>query len=166
MAGPNGFAHGVDLFQYIIDFAESNIKKVTAVTGNPISHMVVRILIIDDYFAGIQFPNLKFFVRNCFLPAVDEVKYDRIHVGACCPEGYLNYLYDLLKPEGILVVRTDVSKMTPVKKSVTRMSPLFIAIIFADSVWWSVNESCQKQRRNIHDNISAASQILGPYSAL
>jgi protein-L-isoaspartate O-methyltransferase len=95
LSGPDGFAHGVDLFQYIIDFAESNIKKVSAVTG-------------------IQFTNLKFFVRNCFLPAIDEVKYDRIHVGACCPEGYLTYLYDLLKPEGILVVRTSDPKKTPV----------------------------------------------------
>jgi protein-L-isoaspartate(D-aspartate) O-methyltransferase len=122
LSGPNGFAHGVDLFQYIIDFAESNIKKVSAVTG-------------------IQFTNLKFFVRNCFLPAIDEVKYDRIHVGACCPEGYLTYLYDLLKPEGILVTPFGDRLMKAIKnKDGTFTTTSLLQVRYSDLILPSETE--------------------------
>jgi hypothetical protein len=67
-----------------VDFSSDNIKKVEAATK-------------------IQLPNVKFLVRNCFLPDPEEILYDRIHVGACCPESYLTQLFALLKPKGIIV---------------------------------------------------------------
>jgi protein-L-isoaspartate(D-aspartate) O-methyltransferase len=84
LTGPTGFAHGLDIHKYIIEFAEENLRKFTAATG-------------------IELNNVKFFLRNCFLPSVDDIKYDRIHVGACCPQSHLQFLYDLLAPGGILV---------------------------------------------------------------
>jgi hypothetical protein len=80
----SGFAYGIDIHQYIIDFANENIKKLTVATN-------------------VELPNLQFSKRNCFVPDPEELLYDRIHVGACCPESYLTHLYALLKPGGIIV---------------------------------------------------------------
>jgi len=44
-----------------------------------------------------------FLKRNCFLPSADEIKYDKIHVGACCPDAMIQCLYDKLTVGGILV---------------------------------------------------------------
>jgi protein-L-isoaspartate(D-aspartate) O-methyltransferase len=143
LSGPNGFAHGVDLFQYIIDFAQSNIKKVSAVTG-------------------IQFTNLQFFVRNCFLPAVDEVKYDRIHVGACCPEGYLNYLYELLKPDGILVTPFGDRLMKAVKnKDGTFTTTSLLQVRYSDLILPSETEIKEAKKIVARDR---AKRILVPES--
>lgn len=58
----------------------------------------------------MDFSNLKFYVRNCFVPDTEELdmKYDRIHSGASCPKDKLKDLIDMLKPGGILVVSTFV----------------------------------------------------------
>jgi len=84
LAQPNGFAYGIDLHDHIIEFSISCVKQFCDKTG-------------------VKIENIKFEKRNCFLPSVDDLKYDRIHVGACCPEKHLNFLIDLLKPGGILV---------------------------------------------------------------
>eukprot|EP01120_Amphizonella_sp_Union-15-10_P007828 TRINITY_DN2691_c0_g1_i4.p1 TRINITY_DN2691_c0_g1~~TRINITY_DN2691_c0_g1_i4.p1 ORF type:complete len:458 (-),score=91.86 TRINITY_DN2691_c0_g1_i4:95-1468(-) len=86
LAGPTGVVHGLDIHQYIIDFAESNIKKFLSEAGK-----------------GITLDNMRFYCRNCFLPDPDENTYDRIHVGACVPESHIQFLYDKLKIGGILV---------------------------------------------------------------
>ena len=52
-----------------------------------------------------ELPQLRFQVRNCFLPDPDNRKWNCIHVGACCPEYRLNFLIELLAPGGRLVVR-------------------------------------------------------------
>jgi len=51
----------------------------------------------------INLDHVHFIKRNCFLPAPEETKYDRIHVGCCCPESHILILYDMLNPNGILV---------------------------------------------------------------
>lgn len=84
LVGKDGIAHGFDLRKDIIDFSQSNVQKFSQKSG-------------------IEFKNLKFFVRNCFLPMAQSRTYDRIHVGACCPEAFLNQLISLLSPGGILV---------------------------------------------------------------
>lgn len=85
LAGPTGLAHGVDIHQHIVDFSNSNLLKFMQKHPN------------------VDLRNIKFFNRNCFIPDVDEQKYDRIHVGACIPESKLQNLVDLLNPGGILV---------------------------------------------------------------
>ena len=51
-------------------------------------------------------------------------------------------------------------------QSISLLELLFIAIIFADSVWRSINESYQKQRRNIYDYLVVASSILRSHFAM
>jgi protein-L-isoaspartate(D-aspartate) O-methyltransferase len=84
LVGPTGQSHGLEVRKDIIEFSEANLKKLRELTQ-------------------IDLPQVKFFLRNCFLPDSEERKYDRIHVGACCPETRLKDLYALLNPRGILI---------------------------------------------------------------
>jgi len=84
LVGEEGLSHGLEIRRDIIDFSEANLRNFTQQTG-------------------IQLNNVKFFLRNCFLPDIEERTYDRIHSGACCPASRINDLYKLLKKNGILV---------------------------------------------------------------
>lgn len=46
-----------------------------------------------------------------------ERRYDRIHVGACCPTARLQSLIDLLKPGGILVTPNEDALLKITKSS-------------------------------------------------
>jgi protein-L-isoaspartate(D-aspartate) O-methyltransferase len=89
LCGNTGFVHGLDLYDHIIEFAQNNIKS----------------FLNDEKGAslGKTFENVKFFKRNCFLPSIDGTLYDKIHVGACCPDAKIQELYDILAPGGTLV---------------------------------------------------------------
>jgi len=84
LTGSKGKVYGIDLRQDIIDFARSNVEELQKKTC-------------------IDFRNLHFSVRNCFVPNTDEIKYDRIHVGAACPKEKLKDLYDQLVEGGIII---------------------------------------------------------------
>ena len=71
LAGPTGQAIGIDLRQDIIDFAEKNAQDLCREKG-----LQMR---------------LAFRVLNCFVPDPTLGKFDRIHVGASCPEGYVSF---------------------------------------------------------------------------
>jgi len=53
---------------------------------------------------GINLTNVSFEKRNVFLPDLHHRRWDRIHVGASCPQKEKHKLYELLKPGGILVM--------------------------------------------------------------
>jgi len=84
LVGKTGIAHGLEVRKDIIQFSEKNCSNWKA--KNP--------------DVGI---NLSFELRNCFLVDPEERLWDRIHVGACCPESKLEELFELLKPGGKLV---------------------------------------------------------------
>eukprot|EP01127_Copromyxa_protea_P013380 TRINITY_DN3591_c0_g1_i7.p1 TRINITY_DN3591_c0_g1~~TRINITY_DN3591_c0_g1_i7.p1 ORF type:complete len:501 (+),score=59.78 TRINITY_DN3591_c0_g1_i7:66-1505(+) len=84
LTGPTGHVYGVDLHDHIIQFSLDNIKKLAEERHYDLS-------------------NVSFIKRNCFLPVANPILYDRIHVGCCCPETKLQFLYALLKPGGVLV---------------------------------------------------------------
>jgi len=90
LVGKTGRADGIDLLPEYKQFAEENIRRLKQVNG-------------------VELPNVHFEVRNCFLPDIEERKYDRIHVGACCPTPRMQVLIDLLKPGGILVTPNEDS---------------------------------------------------------
>jgi len=89
LTGPTGLVHGLDLFDHIIDFSTKNVANFLASRPPDAPPM--------------NLSHVHFIKRNCFLPAPEVVMYDRIHVGCCCPESHLKFLYDILKPNGILV---------------------------------------------------------------
>jgi protein-L-isoaspartate(D-aspartate) O-methyltransferase len=89
LCGNTGLVHGLDLYDHIIEFAQNNVKS----------------FLNDEKGAslGKTFDHVKFFKRNCFLPSIDGTLYDKIHVGACCPDAKIQDLYNLLLPGGTLV---------------------------------------------------------------
>lgn len=84
LVGPAGRADGIDLLPEYIAFAEQNVKKLKEQEG-------------------LELTNITFEIRNCFIPDINERKYDRIHVGACLPTARKDALLELLKNGGILV---------------------------------------------------------------
>jgi len=116
LVGKNGKAIGLDIRQDIIDFANANKKRVSE--GK-----------------GIDLGNVEFYVRNCFLPTARPEVYDRIHVGACCPEAQLDNLVKKLAPGGILVTPyTDkIVKVTKDKDGKYKMEKL-MAVRYGDLI--------------------------------
>jgi len=88
LVGRAGRADGIDLLPEYKTFAEANLQRLKQQTG-------------------LELANCHFEVRNCFLPDLEGRKYDRIHVGACCPTPRLDSLIDLLQPGGILVTPNE-----------------------------------------------------------
>jgi len=84
LVGKTGIAHGLEVRKDIIEFSLENIRRWR--TAHP------------EYDLNISFE-----LRNCFLVDAEERLWDRVHVGACCPESKLNELYRLVKPGGRLV---------------------------------------------------------------
>jgi len=97
LVGKDGISHGIEIRQDIVEFGQSNLKKFAEKSR-------------------MDFSNCKFLLRNCFLPVFNPQQYDRIHVGACCPEAKLKDLVTLLKPNGILVTPL-LDKLVRVTKS-------------------------------------------------
>eukprot|EP01118_Nematostelium_gracile_P001884 TRINITY_DN1194_c0_g1_i4.p1 TRINITY_DN1194_c0_g1~~TRINITY_DN1194_c0_g1_i4.p1 ORF type:complete len:467 (+),score=130.95 TRINITY_DN1194_c0_g1_i4:23-1423(+) len=84
LVGKKGKSLGLDLRPDIIKFAQENIRNFAE--NSP-----------------IDMSNVEFLVRNAFLPIPGYASFDRIHVGACCPEAQTQSLFTLLAPNGILV---------------------------------------------------------------
>eukprot|EP01096_Ripella_sp_DP13-Kostka_P014260 TRINITY_DN6386_c0_g1_i4.p1 TRINITY_DN6386_c0_g1~~TRINITY_DN6386_c0_g1_i4.p1 ORF type:complete len:770 (+),score=169.83 TRINITY_DN6386_c0_g1_i4:237-2546(+) len=82
---PGGRAHGLECREDISDFGRMNVEKFFE--RHP-----------DQRLTDITFEH-----RNCFLPDLEERVWDKIHVGACCPESRLEDLCRLLAPGGILI---------------------------------------------------------------
>eukprot|EP01124_Arcella_intermedia_P011555 TRINITY_DN1795_c0_g1_i3.p1 TRINITY_DN1795_c0_g1~~TRINITY_DN1795_c0_g1_i3.p1 ORF type:complete len:303 (+),score=63.44 TRINITY_DN1795_c0_g1_i3:341-1249(+) len=53
---------------------------------------------------GLHLANLSFEKRNVFIADYENRRWDRIHVGASCPQKEKHKLYELLNPGGILVM--------------------------------------------------------------
>jgi len=144
LVGKDGIAHGWDLREDIIKFAESNVKALSE-------------------SSGLDFSNIQFSVRNCFLPAAKNDQYDRIHVGACCPNSQLDSLLKLLRPNGILVTPFEdkLAKFTKNKSGEVKMKKL-MAVRYGDLVVPSeaeVKEAYRQIRKQ------EASLILVPESS-
>jgi len=116
LAGKTGRALGLDLREDIIQFAKKNVKALSE-------------------SSGLDFTNVEFAVRNCFLPFPEPQQFDRIHVGACCPEAQTQNLLSLLAPNGILVtpLGDKLVKVTKDSKGNVKIEKL-LAVAYSDLV--------------------------------
>jgi len=143
LAGEEGFCLGLDIHQHIIDFCESNIKKV-------------------QEKENIKLANIKLMNRNCFLPLLDDMKFDRIHVGARCPESHIQYLYDLLNEGGIIVTPYGDQMLVAKKQSDGTMSEEFkLSVRYGDLTLPSESE-IREAKREVEKY--RASKIIVPES--
>lgn len=103
LTGKAGFVHGLEIRKDILDFCASNIQKFQEKSGLDFSKCDTGscFRLIMSHTCTLH--SIKLILRNVFLPDIDDTKYDRIHVGACCPEANLPALIALLNPGGVLV---------------------------------------------------------------
>uniref|UniRef100_A0A8D8W406 Protein-L-isoaspartate O-methyltransferase domain-containing protein 2 n=1 Tax=Cacopsylla melanoneura TaxID=428564 RepID=A0A8D8W406_9HEMI len=87
--GPNGINHGVELHQEVIDFAVDKLEQFKQQSES-----------MDRY----EFCEPRFVQGNCLYLPPDVRQYDRVYVGAACPEDKETYMKNLLKVGGILVM--------------------------------------------------------------
>eukprot|EP01124_Arcella_intermedia_P021945 TRINITY_DN3166_c0_g1_i1.p1 TRINITY_DN3166_c0_g1~~TRINITY_DN3166_c0_g1_i1.p1 ORF type:complete len:580 (+),score=70.41 TRINITY_DN3166_c0_g1_i1:34-1740(+) len=149
LTGPGGLVHGLDLFDYIIEFSNQNIKNFLASRPKDAP--------------PIDLSHVHFFKRNCFLPDPEETKYDRIHVGCCCPESRINYLYDLLKPDGILVTPFGDKLIKATKKNGQVTVETLLAVRYSDLTLPSDAEI--KDAKKLLD-IAKANKIIVPQTVI
>lgn len=90
MLGPYGTNHGVELHSDVVEYANEKLRQ-----------FIIASNAIDKY----EFCEPKFVVGNCLLlDAANWRQYDRVYCGASCPPEHEDYMKNLLKVGGILVM--------------------------------------------------------------
>uniref|UniRef100_A0A6B2L5S9 protein-L-isoaspartate(D-aspartate) O-methyltransferase n=1 Tax=Arcella intermedia TaxID=1963864 RepID=A0A6B2L5S9_9EUKA len=84
LVGPTGKAHGLEILDEAILSSKKSVKALSQ--------------------QGLHLANLSFEKRNVFIADYENRRWDRIHVGASCPQKEKHKLYELLNPGGILVM--------------------------------------------------------------
>lgn len=89
IVGTSGVNHGVEIHEDVIQYATKKLDDFKKYSGA-----------IDEY----DFCEPKFIQGNCLCLSSDTRQYDRVYCGAACPEPHENYMKNLLKVGGILVM--------------------------------------------------------------
>lgn len=122
LLGPNGVSHGIEISESNVSFSLQAIQKWKEKNPDLYSKQEVVSIIHG----------------NCFdidvAASADCCKYDRIYVGAGCPEGRKEFFYHLLSINGILVMPIDernqlikVLKLSPTLYSTAHVSYVHFA---------------------------------------
>ena len=101
LAGPMGSSTGLETRADLRRLGAENLSQL--LTGLPGTAPQLT----DDDVQALR--AARFIHRNCFLADPEDKLYDRIHVGASCPVGYLNRIVAMLKPKGIAVLPSGAS---------------------------------------------------------
>ncbi|PIK43129.1 putative protein-L-isoaspartate O-methyltransferase domain-containing protein 1-like [Apostichopus japonicus] len=86
--GHNGTNHGVEIYEDVIEYAQDRLNSFMRESPS-----------FDDF----EFCEPKFVCGNCLL-LPSGYAYDRVYCGAACPSEHENYMKNLLKVGGILVM--------------------------------------------------------------
>jgi hypothetical protein len=95
LVGPGGAATGLEVRADLVQMGRDHVASLLNATAAGAR------LTADDRraLAAVRFEH-----RNCFVPDAGRRRYNRIHVGASCPEGYLPAVAALLNVGGIAVL--------------------------------------------------------------
>ncbi|XP_074640861.1 uncharacterized protein LOC141898708 [Tubulanus polymorphus] len=89
LIGPYGVNHGVELHADVVDYANERVEEFKK---------------SSDSFEEFEFCPPKFVIGNCLLLSGNYHLYDRVYCGAACPPEHENYMKNLIKIGGILVI--------------------------------------------------------------
>jgi hypothetical protein len=89
VVGPQGINHGVELYPEVVEYAYQCLDAFR-------TH--------NDRFDEFDFCEPSFTVGNCLLIPSGSRLYDRVYCGAACPEEHENYMKNLLRVDGVLVM--------------------------------------------------------------
>ncbi|XP_017768364.1 PREDICTED: protein-L-isoaspartate O-methyltransferase domain-containing protein 1-like isoform X2 [Nicrophorus vespilloides] len=114
--GSNGVNHGVEYHEDVIKYAYTKLEEFKKYSGA-----------IDEF----DFCEPQFMQGNCLALALTR-RYDRIYVGASCPEQYDDFLKSFLKVGGIMIMpfRDSLMQVLRVSESSYHVCPL-IPVTFA-----------------------------------
>lgn len=87
--GPTGINHGIEIHDDVIQYARDRLEEFKK-TATAIEEL--------------EFCEPKFVQGNCLQLDSHTMKYDRVYCGAACPPSYENYMKNLIKVGGILVI--------------------------------------------------------------
>lgn len=87
--GSNGTNHGIEIHEDVIQYANRKLDDFKKYSGA-----------VDQF----DFCEPKFLEGNCLCLSSDTPQYDRVYCGAACPSAHENYMKNLLKIGGILVM--------------------------------------------------------------
>lgn len=113
LLGEEGVSHGVEICESVYEFSKERAKLWHhKLSNNPDAPKGLATIAVD----GISFVN-----ANCFdidvLSAVSTFKYDRIYVGAGCPDSRKEFFLSMLADDGILVVPiNEKNQMLSIRK--------------------------------------------------
>lgn len=87
--GPYGINHGVEFYQDVVEYAQQRVEEFKEFCST-----------FDDF----EFCEPHFVNGNCLQLPTDMMLYDRVYCGAACPPEHENYIKNLLRVGGILVM--------------------------------------------------------------
>lgn len=103
--GSNGVNHGIEFHEDVVQYANKKLMDFKKFSGA-----------IDEF----DFCEPKFIQGNCLCLSSSSCSlYDRVYCGAACPEQYENYMRNLLKVGGILVMPLNDQLLQIKRKSET-----------------------------------------------
>ncbi|KAJ4440109.1 hypothetical protein ANN_08243, partial [Periplaneta americana] len=103
-AGPYGTNHGVEIHEDVVSYANKKLDEFRKISPA-----------LDEY----EFCEPKFVKGNCLCLNTDVHQYDRVYCGAACPENHENYMKNLIKVGGVLVMPLNDQLLQIVRTSET-----------------------------------------------
>lgn len=89
IVGPYGINHGVEIHADVVEYAQGRVEEYRKTADS-----------FDEY----EFCDPEFVLGNCLLVTSGCHLYDRVYCGAACPPEHENYMKNLIKVGGILVM--------------------------------------------------------------
>jgi protein-L-isoaspartate O-methyltransferase len=117
LLGDGGLSHGIDVNQQLVNHSQESCKRWLS--------DIIQSRRNDKQVPAVSPEGVTFVFGNCFdidMSASNTCKYDRIYIGAGCPQRYLKFFLGLLSEDGILVApiieRAELVKIQKVVGSV------------------------------------------------
>lgn len=102
--GPYGTNHGIEIHEDVVNYANKKLDEFRKISPA-----------LDEY----EFCEPKFVKGNCLCLNSDMRQYDRVYCGAACPENHENYVKNLIKVGGVLVMPLNDQLLQIVRTSET-----------------------------------------------
>jgi len=134
LLGSKGINHGIELYSDVVEYANQKLSEFKQNSS--------AIQLFD-------FCEPKFTVGNCLkIDSSTLRQYDRVYCGASCPPQHEDYMKNLIKVGGILVMPLDEQLVQVVRKSETEWKPKnVLAVTFASLILPKDSDSFVKLRK-------------------
>jgi protein-L-isoaspartate O-methyltransferase len=113
LLGAHGVCHGIEVSREMCEYSKERARQW--------HHKIMDSVEISERRSIIPLSGLSFVHGNCFdidvIGAVQALKYDRIYVGAGCPDSRKEFFLSMLADDGILVVPiNEKNQMIKIRK--------------------------------------------------